>query len=255
MVWVRSGRNGRTRVNDKSTMGVIAVALLLNGCAGIGPQKEKDAFADPRDPWERYNRDMFAFNESVDQTFLKPLARGYKNVMPEVLDRGVTNFFTNLDDVTSIVSNLLQFKLRHAASDFGRVTLNSTVGLLGFFDVATNMNLPRHDEDFGQAFGAWGIAPGPYLVLPVIGPSSARDGVGFIGDWLTNPTTYVEPASVSWGLRGVELIDLRADLLGASRVLDQAALDRYEFVRDAYLQKRRYEVYDGNPPLEDDFPE
>ena len=238
-------------MNWKGMAGLALIGMLA-GCAGID-NRDRDAYQDPRDPWERYNRDMFNFNESVDQTFIKPVAKGYKKVMPEALDRGVTNFFTNMDDVTSMVNNLLQFKLTHAASDFGRVAINSTLGLLGFFDVATNMNLPRYDEDFGQTLGTWGVNSGPYLVLPIIGPSSTRDGVGFVADWYTNPTTYVQPDGVLWGLKGLNLIDTRADLLGASRVLDQAALDRYEFVRDAFLQKRQYDVYDGNPPLEDEF--
>jgi phospholipid-binding lipoprotein MlaA len=157
-----------------------------------------------------------------------------------------------LGDITSAINNLLQFKVGRAFSDLGRVAINTTIGIGGLFDVASNMNLPRYGEDFGQTLGAWGVASGPYLVLPIIGPSSLRDSVGVVADWFTDPVTYVQDDTLRWSLRGLDLVDTRADMLNASRVLDQAALDPYSFVRDAYLQKRRNEVYDGNPPEEED---
>jgi phospholipid-binding lipoprotein MlaA len=208
------------------------------------------ADADPSDPWERYNRDMYAFNEALDRSFFKPLARGYNAITPDPVNRGITNFFNNLEDVRSALNNLLQFKIGRAFSDLGRVAVNSTAGLLGVMDVASNMNLPRYDEDFGQTLGVWGLDPGPYLVLPFFGPSSARDGVGVVVDWYTYPVILIDDPWIRWGLLGLDVIDTRADLLYASRVLEEAALDPYAFVRDAYLQRRRDLVYDGNPPEE-----
>jgi phospholipid-binding lipoprotein MlaA len=220
--------------------------LILTGCASTGE------FADPRDPWEGFNRAMFSFNDSVDRAIIKPLAKGYKAVVPVPLDRGITNFFSNLGDIGSAINNALQFKLSRAGSDLGRVVLNTTLGLLGFFDVATNMNLPHYGEDFGQTLGVWGSSPGPYIVLPLLGPSSGRDAVGLVVDWFTDPITYIEDDSVRIALRALWFVDRRADLLGATNLVEQAALDPYEFVRNAYLQKRLHAVHDGNPPPESD---
>ena len=220
--------------------------VFVAGCATTDPD-----FADPRDPLESYNRAMFSLNDTLDRAIIKPLAQGYNYIVPAPVNKGVTNFFNNLSDVTSAINNLLQFKIGRAFSDLGRVAINTTIGIGGLFDVASNMDLPRYGEDFGQTLGAWGVASGPYLVLPIIGPSSARDSVGVVADWFTDPVTYVQDDTLRWSLRGLDLVDTRADLLNASRVLDQAALDPYSFVRDAYLQRRRNEVYDGNPPEED----
>ncbi len=225
---------------------VLAVMILMGGCATTDPD-----FADPRDPLEGFNRAMFSLNDTLDRALFKPLAEGYNLIVPAPVNKGITNFFNNLGDVTSAINNLLQFKIGRAFSDLGRVAINTTIGIGGLFDVASNMNLPRYGEDFGQTLGAWGVASGPYLVLPVIGPSSARDSVGVVADWFTDPVTYVQDDTLRWSLRGLDLVDTRADLLNASRVLDQAALDPYSFVRDAYLQRRRNEVYDGNPPEEE----
>jgi phospholipid-binding lipoprotein MlaA len=221
---------------------------LLGGCATVD-----EAYRDPRDPYEGFNRAMYSFNENLDKVIFKPLAKGYKAITPVPVDNGITNFFSNIDDVVSAVNNLLQFKLTRAASDVGRVLVNSTVGLLGFIDVASNMNMPKYGEDFGQTLGSWGMAPGPYIVLPFFGPSNGRDAVGMVVDWYTDPVTYLEPESHMWMVKGLRLVDRRADLLGASRLLEQAALDPYEFSRDAFLQKRQYDIYDGNPPLEEEF--
>jgi len=220
--------------------------LFLGGCATTDPD-----FADPRDPLEGFNRAMFSLNDFLDRAVFKPLAQGYKLIVPSPVDKGVTNFFNNLEDVTSAINSLLQFKIGHAATDLTRVVVNSTVGIGGLFDVATRLDLQRHKEDFGQTLGVWGVASGPYLVLPVLGPSSGRDAVGVVVDWFADPFTYMQDDTVRWSLRGLDLVDTRADLLNASRVLDQAALDPYSFVRDAYLQRRRSMVYDGNPPPEE----
>jgi phospholipid-binding lipoprotein MlaA len=223
---------------------LLAVAVGLGGCA-TGPD------ADPRDPLEPFNRGMFQFNDDLDQAFIQPLAKGYNAIMPGPLNQGVTNFFDNLRDVDSAVNNLLQLKIGRAFSDLGRVAVNTTVGILGFVDVASNLNLPSYKEDFGQTLGVWGFETGPYLVLPFFGPSSGRDGVGVVVDWFIDPLYFIDDDGLKWGLRGLRLVDTRADLLNASRVFSQAALDPYSFIRDAYLQRRRSQVFDGNPPEEE----
>ena len=219
------------------------LAFSIAGCATIDPE-----FRDPRDPLESFNRAMYDFNDGVDRALLKPLAEGYVAVVPPAVNKGITNFFNNLSDIRSAANNLLQLKIKRSISDLGRFAVNSTLGVLGFMDVASNMDMPRYDEDFGQTLGVWGFEPGPFIVLPLLGPSSARDTVGTVVDWYADPLTYVQNDAWRWSLKGLRLVDTRADLLNASRVLDEAALDPYAFVRDAYLQKRRSEVYDGNPP-------
>jgi phospholipid-binding lipoprotein MlaA len=191
---------------------------------------------------------MYKFNKAVDDAVMKPVAKGYQALTPDPLDRGITNFFNNIADVTSAVNNLLQFKLSRAGSDVGRVAVNSTVGLLGFFDVATNMGLPSYKEDFGQTLGYWGGEPSPYLVLPLLGPSTLRDTIGLVGDAFTSPLFSVEKNRVYWGLIALNVVDTRADLLTAGKILEEAAVDPYIFLRDAYLQRRRSQIFDGNPP-------
>jgi phospholipid-binding lipoprotein MlaA len=206
----------------------------------------------PGDPLEPFNRAMFTFNEKVDETVLQPVARGYRALLPEFVRTGVSNFFSNLEDLWIGVNNLLQGKITDGAQDFARFTWNSTIGLLGFLDVASEMDIPKHNEDFGQTLGRWGVDTGPYLVLPIFGPSNFRDGAGFAvdttGDIVRN-LDYVPTRNTLYATRAVST---RANLLDASRVLDEAALDKYRFVRDAYLQRRRSLVYDGNPPREKD---
>lgn len=223
---------------------VLGTAVGLAGCA-TGPDR------DPRDPLEDFNRAVYSFNDLLDQALVEPLARGYNYITPAPVNRGVTNFFNNLRDVRSAINNLLQFKIGRAFSDVGRVAVNSTIGILGLMDVASNMDLPRYGEDFGQTLGVWGIGSGPYIVLPLLGPSSGRDTIGLVADWFADPLKYVEDDTTRYSLRGLNIIDTRADLLSASRVLDQAALDPYAFIRDAYLQRRKDQVFDGNPPLEE----
>ncbi len=221
---------------------------MLSACASV-----PDDYRDPRDPWESYNRGMHEFNSEFDKAIFKPVATGYRAITPEPVDKSITNFFNNMRDFTSAINNLLQFKLTRAASDVGRILFNSTLGLLGFIDVATNMDFPSYKEDFGQTLGYWGVDTGPYFVLPILGPSDVRDSIGLIPDWYTQPIAYLDDRYVRWALAIVYGIDKRADLLGASDVLEAAALDPYTFSRDAYLQKRRNDVYDGNPPLEDEY--
>ena len=217
--------------------------LLLGGCASTG---------NPRDPLEPLNRAIYKFNDGADHLLIKPAAEFYRFILPEFMRTGVSNFFSNINDVIVALNSLLQGKVTQAGSDVARLIVNSTVGVLGLFDVATEIGLEKHNEDFGQTLGYWGIGDGPYLVLPFLGPSSARDAVGWVGDFYTWPITYVEPERDRNILIAVRFISLRADLLEASRILETAALDPYEFVRDAFLQRRRNLVYDGKPPPDED---
>jgi phospholipid-binding lipoprotein MlaA len=219
-----------------------SLVLALAGCA-TGPN--------PQDPFEVYNRSVYRFNETVDKAVMKPVAQGYTKAVPLPVRGGVTNFFGNFRDVTTAINSVLQLKFGAAASTVGRVALNSTVGILGVFDVATPLGLERHDEDFGQTLGHWGVQPGPYVVLPLLGPSTVRDTAGLVGDYFTDPQfDLFEEYPTDWIVLGIRLVNLRANLLEAGRLLDQVALDRYAFLRDAYLQRRRSLVYDGNPPAE-----
>jgi phospholipid-binding lipoprotein MlaA len=229
--------------NGTRSLFLLLIVFVLGGCASA-PRE----YQDPRDPLESYNRKVHAFNKALDDVLIKPVAKGYQVVTPEPVDRGVTNFFNNIADVTSAVNNLFQFKLSRAGSDVGRVAVNSTVGILGFFDVASNMGLPSYKEDFGQTLGYWGGEPSPYMEVPFFGPSTVRDSVGLVGDILIDPFFSLSKNQVYWGFVALRLVDKRADLLTASKILEEAAVDPYTFVRDAYLQRRRSQIYDGNPP-------
>ena len=225
----------------------VVFLLLLSGCATVDSE-----FADPRDPIEGLNRTMFSFNDELDRAVFKPLSQFYKKVTPAPMDTGISNFFNNLGDVVSTVNSSLQFKPEKTLNHFWRVVFNSTIGIGGLLDVATHMDLPRQSEDFGQTLGVWGVGSGYYLVLPLFGPSSTRDVVGRVADSLANPLTYVTDNTLRFGLQGLNILDTRADLLSASKVLDEAALDPYTFTRDAYLQRRLHAVHDGNPPPQED---
>lgn len=233
----------RLRKTGTAARGAAAMlaVLLTAGCAST-------RVSDPRDPIEPYNRAVYRFNDDFDKAFLRPVAKAYKAVTPEPVNRGITNFFANIADVTSLVNNILQFKMSRAGSDLGRLVVNSTVGFLGFMDVATNLGLPSYKEDFGQTLGYWGLAPGPYLMLPILGPSSMRDTLGWAGDIVVDPFFSIDVGEIYWGFVALRTIDYRADRLGAGEVLEDAAPDPYVFLRDAYLQQRRNLVYDGNPP-------
>lgn len=223
----------------------IASLGMLGGCASTGT-------GDPRDPLEPLNRGIFKFNDGVDTVLMKPVAEIYQGVVPPLVQTGVSNVFANLNDVVVALNNLLQGKFTEALSDAGRVVLNTTAGLFGIFDMATLAGLERHDEDFGQTLGWWGVGDGPYLVLPFLGPSNVRDAFGKIVDWETDPTTFIDPNRDRNAIQGFRLVTRRAELLSASRLLTIAAIDEYEFLRDAYLQRRRNLIHDGNPPRERD---
>jgi len=219
------------------------IAALVAGCAGTSER-------DPRDPFEALNRRIYRFNDVVDENVAKPVATGYKHVVPGEMRDRVRNFFGNIGDVFIGVNNFLQGKVGDGASDWARVLWNTSFGLLGIHDVASQMGFEKHDEDFGQTFGWWGASSGPYVVLPLLGSSTVRDGIGKGVDLYTDPLTEVRPYHVQYAIIGLRLTQTRADLLDASRILEEAALDKYVFQRDAYLQRRRSLIYDGSPPRE-----
>ena len=229
------------RVARFGKVAALAAVLVLAGCA-TAPG------ADPRDPWEPYNRSMTRFNDAVDNAVLKPVATAYKEALPRPVRTGVSNFFGNLSDVWSFVNNVLQAKPEGALHSFWRVVINSTMGLGGVLDPASEMRLERHREDFGQTLGRWGMPSGPYFVLPLLGPSTVRDSAALPVDMYGNPLGQVNDAPVRGSLAALNVVQTRAVLLPTTEFLESAALDRYTFQRDAYLQKRRNEVYDGNPP-------
>lgn len=223
---------------------VIATAAMggLSGCA--------TTYNNPKDPFEGFNRAMFAVNEGIDTVALKPLAKGYDAVAPLPVKTGIGNFFGNIRDVWTALNNLLQGKVGDAASDVGRVLVNTTVGIGGVFDVASEMGLQKHDEDLGQTLGKWGVGDGPYFYWPIIGPRTTRDTFGWVADTAADPVWHVDEIDVRNTLVGVGFIDMRASLLPTDKVIEEAAFDKYSYIRDAYLQHRRSKIYDGNPPRE-----
>jgi phospholipid-binding lipoprotein MlaA len=222
-----------------------ALALALLAAAGCST-----VATDPRDPFEGFNRAMYAFNDGLDQVAVKPVSRAYKAVAPEPLRGMVRNFFANIDDVFNGANNMLQGKLLDGWTDWFRVVVNTTFGVLGINDVASDMGLEKHNEDFGQTFAVWGVGDGPYLMLPFFGPYTLRDSGGLIFDWELDPVVRARPIALRNSLIATRFVSKRTDLLDASRVMEEAALDRYTFLRDAYLQRRRSLIYDGNPPRE-----
>lgn len=225
----------------KSFAVTVAVAGLLSGCATSG---------NPKDPIEGFNRAMFAFNEGLDSAIVKPVAKGYEAVLPSPIRTGVTNFFSNIEDLFIGVNNLLQGKVPEAFSDLGRVVINSTVGLLGVIDFASDAGLEKHDEDFGQTFGRWGVGNGAYVVIPVFGSRTVRDTAGLVLDVAVDPVANHNPKRTRDMALILRLVNDRANLLPADKVVEEAALDKYSYMRDAYLQRRRNLIHDGNPPRE-----
>ncbi len=227
------------------------MGLVTSACTTLGTAPVSEAALDEEtwDPFEPFNRAMFTFNEKFDQWLLKPVARGYDWVLPEVVKQGVGNFFSNLVQPRVAVNDLLQGKFLQSGRDTGRFLVNSTAGILGLVDVAKSVGLEPKEEDWGQTFAVWGMRDGPYFVWPIIGPRFARDTLGVGFDWLSNPVTYVNPPAASWELWGVDIVDARARFLPADKVIDQATGDdKYVFIREAYRQRRRNLIYDGNPP-------
>lgn len=220
----------------------LLASLTLSGCASTSPN------ANPKDPFEGFNRGMYKFNDAVDRAVLKPVAQGYNKVMPTRGKTMVHNFFSNIDDVFVTANDLLQLKFAQAASDFTRVWVNTIFGVFGLFDVADK--LEKHNEDFGQTLGYWGVGSGPYIVLPFLGPSSVRDGTGWAVDSYYGLIENTEDIAVRNTLYGISKIDLRAHLLDAESVIEGNVTDRYSFIRDAYMMRRQSLVYDGSPPRE-----
>lgn len=214
-----------------------ATALALAACSTTGGEGQRYG-QDARDPYESFNRSMYRFNDALDRAVLKPVATGYQTVVPQPARTGVTNFFGNLEDVRSFANHVLQLKGEAAMTSFFRVVVNSTMGLGGVLDVASEMKLERQKNDFGLTLGHWGMPSGPYLVLPLLGPSSVRDTAGLPVDYFSHPVTYLEPDSHRYALRGLDIVNTRANLLKAGETLDQAALDRYIMLRDLYLAQR-----------------
>jgi len=221
-------------------LALLLLAAVSAGCA-TGP--------DPRDPLEPMNRSIYQFNDHFDRVLLKPAAIIYNTTVPPPVRGGVTNFFGNFRDVTAAVNDLLQAKFKAAASDVGRVLVNSTVGIFGIFDVASRIGLQKHYEDFGQTLAVWGTPDGPYLVLPILGPSTIRDGVGLIGDYYTDPEFFLFTDSPENAIVFItRVVSVRANLLDSEQIFEAAAVDRYAFLRDAYLQRRHNLINDGRSP-------
>ena len=227
---------------------IAVAAVAMTGCATVQtPSKD--------DPWEGLNRTVFKFNDKVDQYALKPIAQGYVKVTPQPVRDSVTNFFANIGDIYNAANNLLQLKIAAGVEDIMRIAINTVFGVGGLFDVATLAKLPKHNQDFGLTLGHYGVPAGPYLVLPLFGPSTVRDAVGTGANYFINPITYVRPDSLGWGLYGLNIISTRANLLGASDLLEAAAIDKYSFVRNTYLQRRRYLLSEGRSGASSNLPD
>jgi phospholipid-binding lipoprotein MlaA len=218
---------------------LLLTGLILTGCATVPSGKP-----DPRDPWERMNRSTHAFNYALDRSIARPVANAYVKVLPRFVRTGISNVFDNLDTLNTVVNDLLQGKMKQAGNDSARFLLNTTFGVGGVYDAASAAGLDQNDEDFGQTFGKWGMKPGPYLVLPILGPSTTRDTFSRLVDQFTYPVTYLEDDSTRYMIRAVDLVDGRASLLDLDEQIDRA-YDRYAFIRNAWLQRREFQVKDG----------
>jgi len=220
--------------------GVILSGLLMSGCASIPADQRV-----PEDPWQGYNRAMFKFNAGLDKAVLKPVAKGYRWVLPEFAEKGVSNFFSNIEDVPNTLNNLMQGKVKAAGNDTLRFLMNSTFGIAGLFDVASSTGLEKHNEDFGQTLGVWGAPAGPYLVLPLLGPSTARDSGGLLADLAMHPLTYVDNDEIRWGLRGLQIVDIRKKVLNIEESTGLGLYDDYTQMREIYLDRRKSLIADG----------
>lgn len=222
----------------------LALAAVLLGACAAAPNKD--------DPFEPWNRAMYEVHQAVDGAVIKPIAQAYVAVVPELIRTGVSNFFGNIDDLFTGINNVLEGNGNQAGDDFGRVLLNTTMGMGGIFDLASMMGIPKDKKDFGITFGKWGIPQGPYFFVPLFGPTTVRDGTGTLVRYFVGPVGYIDNIPVRNTLYGLGYVDLRAQALSAESVLETAALDKYRFLRNAYLKNRRFQVYDGKPPPEED---
>lgn len=238
----------------KKMLSTCVITGILSGCSTT-PNTQANI-----DPWEGWNRDVHEFNKDFDDTILKPLAKGYQEVTPNPVDESITNVFSNINDIGVTINDFLQFKFVQGGMDASRFLINTTAGLAGIFDVAKLIDLPKHDEDFGQTLGVWGVPTGNYMVLPFIGASSPREALGLIGDALFNPLTYVSffggfaANAATAAATGVDVTDTRSDIMQSEKIVDEASVDRYDFVKNAYRQRRDYLVFDGNPPEDTNDP-
>jgi len=220
---------------------LLAVTTLsLFGCASLPPNSKRDS----RDPWERVNRTTFKVNTALDHAIARPVARGYKKVVPEPVRNSVSNFMDNLFYPVTMANDLLQLKFKGFGQDTGRFLLNTTVGVGGLFDPASQVGLQKNNEDLGQTLGYWGVKSGPYLMIPILGPSDVRDGIGRVGDGFLSPLSYVDNNWIRYGIYGAGVVDIRYRLLPQDHLLDES-YDPYSFLRNAYLQRREYEITDG----------
>lgn len=222
---------------------VTAACVLVQGCATVQSP-------DPRDPFESVNRSVFQFNDAVDRTVLKPVATVYQGAVPSWTRKGVRNFFGNLSDVWSVINNGLQLRGQAFSDSVGRVMINSTLGVGGLLDVASDLDIDKHPANFNLTLGRWGVPAGPYVVLPFLGPHTLREVAALPIDRQGNPVNQLGDENTRTGLTLLNVVDVRARLLDAEKVVNAAALDRYSFTRDAYLQRQRSQVYDGDPPPE-----
>jgi phospholipid-binding lipoprotein MlaA len=237
-------------------LSTLLAVVALGGCAANSPaagEAEEQAAPESNvDPWESLNRRIFRFNRGVDRATLKPIATGYEKVVPSFMRRGISNFYANLRGPRNIINNFLQGKGSRGFSETGRFVMNSTIGVLGLVDVATRVGLDKHREDFGQTLAVWGMPDGPYVMVPFAGPQTLRDVFSFPLDVLADPLWYYEHDRPRYALYALRFVDIRAGFLDADDLIDEA-FDPYVRLREAYLQNRRYQVYDGNPPVDDDF--
>jgi phospholipid-binding lipoprotein MlaA len=234
--------------------------VLLSVACSTDPIKKETATQKNNDTFEDWNRSIHSFNEGLDAAILKPIAKGYMWVAPDLVEKGVTNFFNNINDIGVTVNDLLQFKMTQSGMDVSRFIVNTTAGGLGVVDVASMIDLPKHNEDFGQTLGFWGVPAGDFLMLPFVGPSSPREVAGMVGDALLNPFSYtflfgggVAITAATSGTRALDITNTRANLMGSEKMVNEAASDKYSFIKNAYQQRREYLLHDGNVPAEDDI--
>lgn len=243
----------KTIINARLLMSSLVISSVLGGCATTSEVNEKD-------PWEGWNRGTQEFNDDLDKTILKPMAKGYQWITPKFVDDGITNFFSNMNDIGVTLNDFMQLKLAQGGMDASRFLVNTTAGVAGFIDVAKMIDLPKHNEDFGQTLGFWGVPSGNYLVLPFMGASSPREVVGAVGDALMNPLTYTfavagggaAVSAVNAGAKTVDVTDTRADLMTTEKIVNEASVDRYSFIKNSYQQRREHLVHDGNVPEEEE---
>jgi phospholipid-binding lipoprotein MlaA len=230
-----------------SIVALVFLMFLVGACSSIPPDQRVET-----DPWESLNRPLHSVNTTFDSVLTKPIAKGYRKVLPSPVRKGISNFFRNLTTPRSAVNNFLQGKPGRGFSEFGRLLFNSTIGIGGLIDIASIGGMEEYREDFGQTAAVWGVPDGPFVILPFLGPQTLRDAIMLPIDIYADPLTRYQNASVRDKLYGVRVIDLRYRLLPASKFLDESP-DPYVTTRESYLQNREYEIYDGNPPENDDF--